>query len=431
MRSGVGLDSRVVALMVKRALLIAYHYPPVRVSSGIQRTLKFSQYLPEYGWEPLILTVHPRAYEATSDDQLAEIPKDNPVVRACGFDTARHFAIRGRYFDWMALPDRWVSWCVGGVLAGLSMVRKYRPVVLWSTYPIATAHLIGLTLHRITGLPWVADFRDSMTEEGYPRDARRRKVFRWIERHTVEQARLSVFTTPGAVRMYQERYPRQASRFLQIPNGFDEENFVDVERDLETERRPVSVMRPLVLVHSGVLYPSERDPTKFFSALATLKRQGAVSPENLRIVLRATGHESLYSGMLTEYGISDLVALMPAIPYRAALREMLEADGLLIFQASNCNHQVPAKIYEYFRAMKPILALTDPAGDTAGVLRQAGVGTVVPLDDERAIIGELAAFVQRVSAGQEHGADRESAARYARRTQTGTLSRVLDQALSG
>ena len=148
-------------------------------------------------------------------------------------------------------------------------------------------------------------------------------------------------------------------------------------------------------------------------------------------MLRATGHDPLYSGMLTEYGISDLVALMPAIPYRAALREMLEADGLLIFQASNCNHQVPAKIYEYFRAMKPILALTDPAGDTAGVLRQAGVGTVVPLDDERAIIGELAAFVQRVSAGQEHGADRESAARYARRTQTGTLSRVLDQALSG
>ena len=416
--------------MVKRALLIAYHYPPVQVSSGIQRTLKFSQYLPDYGWDPLVLTVHPRAYEAINQDQLAEIPDHMPVVRASGFDTARHLAVRGRYFDWMALPDRWVSWWIGGVISGLSMIRKYRPSILWSTYPIATAHLIGLTLHRLTGLPWVADFRDSMTEERYPRERRRRQVFLWIEKQTVERASFSVFTTPGAVRMYQARYPHLASRFLEIPNGYDEENFVALERDATTKPASELKRRPLTLVHSGILYPSERDPTKFFAALANLKRQGVIRSDSVRIVLRATAHDDLYQPMLAEFGISDIVELAPSVSYHTALREMLDVDGLLIFQASNCNHQVPAKIYEYFRAMKPILALTDPAGDTAAVLRQAGVGTIVPLDDEDAISRELPGFLRRVAAEEELGASRESAAHYARRSQAGTLATVFEKALS-
>ncbi|WP_276678948.1 hypothetical protein [Nitrosomonas europaea] len=40
--------------------------------------------------------------------------------------------------------------------------------MIWSTYPIATAHLIGLTLQRLTGIPWMADFRDPMVQPDYP-----------------------------------------------------------------------------------------------------------------------------------------------------------------------------------------------------------------------------------------------------------------------
>ena len=55
-----------------------------------------------------------------------------------------------------ALPDRWTSWFWGAVPAGLSLIRRYKPRVLWSTFPIATSHLIALTLHRLTGIAWVA-----------------------------------------------------------------------------------------------------------------------------------------------------------------------------------------------------------------------------------------------------------------------------------
>ena len=163
-------------LVVKRILMIAYHYPPVQISSGIQRTLKFSTYLGPLGWQSSVLSVATRAYSHTSDNQVCEIPADVRVQRAFALDTSRHLAVKGRYPLLLALPDNWSTWWLGGVTSGLAMIRRARPDVIWSTYPIATAHLSGLTLHRLTGIPWVADCRDSMTEENYPTPTLRRKV---------------------------------------------------------------------------------------------------------------------------------------------------------------------------------------------------------------------------------------------------------------
>src|SRR4051812_8923822 len=148
--------------MTKRILLVAYHFPPVQGSSGLQRTLKFAQYLPSFGWQAAVLTAHPRAYEHVTADQVDDIPASTFVRRAFALDTARHLSIRGAYPRALALPDRWVSWWFGAVPAGLALIRRFKPDVIWSTFPIATAHLVGLTLAHLTRLPWVADFRDAM-----------------------------------------------------------------------------------------------------------------------------------------------------------------------------------------------------------------------------------------------------------------------------
>jgi hypothetical protein len=89
-------------------------------------------------------------------------------------------------------------------------------------------------------------------------------------------------------------------------------------------------------------------------------------------VLRATGCDDCLRGLLGQLRIDDIVMLEPRVGYREALAEMLAADGLLVLQAANCNYQVPAKLYEYLRARRPILALTDAAGDTAQTLADAG-----------------------------------------------------------
>jgi glycosyltransferase involved in cell wall biosynthesis len=382
--------------MSKRVLMIAFHFPPWQGSSGVQRTLKFCRYLPEHGWDPLVLSVHPHAYQSVSLNQLSELPPHVKVERAFGLDAAKHLSVAGIYPACLAWPDRWSSWWVGAVPAGLKLIRRYRPDLIWSTFPIATAHMIGLTLHRFSRIPWVADFRDSMTEDHYPADPKVRRIYRWIERHTIARCRRAVFTTPGALRMYRDRYPAvEAVRWAVIGNGYDEENFLSAQRAAGLAER---VGGPIVLVHSGVLYPSERDPRAFFSALRNMKAAGRISSQQVKIVLRATGHDDHYRELLAQLGLGDIVSIEPPIPYQEALIEMLRADGLLVFQASNCNHQVPAKVYEYLRAGRPILALTDPNGDTAAVLKQAGIDTIVPLDAENQIVVGLADFLTRLRA---------------------------------
>ena len=412
---------------MKRILMIAYHFPPLRGSSGIQRTLRFVQHLPKFGWEPLVLTAHPRAYEDTSTDQLAEVPATTVVRRAFALNTARHLAIAGRYPGWLALPDRWATWRYGAVPAGLAMIRKYRPDVIWSTYPIATAHTIAAALANKSGLPWVADFRDPMAQEGYPPDPRAWRAYRRIEEQALRGAARSVFTTPGCAALYRERYPDiAAEKSVVIENGYDEETFAraEAERDL---RKTMARRSPrFVLLHSGVVYPDERDPRPLFAALGLLKRAGTLSVENFCLRLRASAYDTGLAELAVSHDIADLVSLEPAIPYHQALSEMLDVDALLILQASNCNQQIPAKLYEYLRAKRPILALTDPLGDTATTLRAAGLTSIARLDDVDAIVAAIPTFIERVRANTETMATADAIATSSRRGRAESLAKLLD-----
>ena len=410
--------------MVKRVLMIAFHYPPMRGSSGIQRTLKFSQYLPEFDWEPIVLTAHPRAYASTSNHQIREISDRLPVYRAFALDTSRHLSFMGRYPSLFALPDRWVSWLIGAVPMGLHLIRKYRPHVIWSTYPVATAHLIGLSLSRITGLPWVADLRDPMTDVNYPPDPFTRRMYQWIEEKTITHCTRAVLTTPGSINDYETRFSQvPASRFCLIENGYDEENFVAAEAGI---RSGLSNGGKFVLVHSGIIYPSERDPVAFFEALAALLEKKLISPLNLKVILRATAHDEYLLPLINQYGIGDIVSLAPPVPYQDALSEMLSADGLLILQAANCNNQIPAKLYEYLRARRPILALTDPIGSTAVALRNAGIDTIARLDSMNDIMQELLRFLALANRDEAPIAPMEKVLACSRKSLTRDLANLLN-----
>lgn len=377
-------------MKLKRILMIAYHFPPLAGSSGIQRTLRFVQHLPQFGWEPLVLTADPRAYEKTSQDLLADIPAGTVVTRAFALDTARHLAIAGRYPGFLAQPDRWMTWQFDGIRQGMHLIKQYRPDVIWSTYPIATAHVIGAELQRRSGLPWVADFRDPMAQEGYPADPTTWQHFRRIEGLAMRHAGLALFTTPGAARVYRERYPDAKARIEVLENGYDEETFAKAESALG-ERPPLNPGY-LTLLHSGIVYPSERDPTALLEALSKLKHSQPGVAAKLILRFRASAHDQLLHELASNYGIANAVEILPAIPYREALAEMLRADGLLILQAANCNDQIPAKLYEYLRANKPILALTPGEGDTGTTLATMGVKTIAALDDSSAIATLLANF---------------------------------------
>lgn len=408
----------------KKLLLIAFHFPPQSGSSGLLRSLKFTRNLLNHGWRATVLTANPRAYERTENAQMEQIPAEVEVIRAFALDTRRHLSIRGRYARFLALPDRWISWCLGAVPVGWRAIRSKQIDVIFSTHPIPTAILIGWILNRLTGKPWVCDFRDLLTEDDFPTDPLTRRVCRWIERKAVKDASRIVFTAPSAIEEYLKRYPQLTrERCVLISNGYEEEDF----RDLPATGARKPVTGAIRLIHSGLIYPQERDPRPFLQALSRLKREGKIAASSLQIDLRAPGSEDFYLPLIASLELGDIVKLLRPIPYRESLRETAAADALLLLQSAWCSRQIPAKAYEYLRVRKPILALTNLDGDTGHLLEETGGATIVPLENEAAIYAALPEFLAKVRSATHSLPKEGQAQRFSRTQQAADLAHHLDQ----
>jgi glycosyltransferase involved in cell wall biosynthesis len=221
--------------------------------------------------------------------------------------------------------------------------------------------------------------------------------------------------------MYLHRYPGlPAARCLVISNGYDEADFARLT--------PMAARsEPLRLIHAGVIYENERDPRPFFRAIARLRREERVGAPALRVELRGSGTDAYCARLVQELGIGDIVRVLPALPYLENLESCASADALLLLQGENCNHQIPAKAYEYLRLAMPILALTSEKGDTAQLLTECGGATIVDLADEEAIYRMLPGFLDSLRNGAHPRPDPARAERYARHSQARDLAVCLSE----
>ncbi len=386
---------------VKTVLLIAFHFPPLTGSSGIQRTLRFAQYLPAFGWRPVVLTVTTNCYESIDVSSNSLIPRDCEVIRLPALDTARHLSVGGRYLRAMSMPDRWASWVWLGKGIATRHARRLSADAIWSTYPIASAHLLASAIARETGLPWLADFRDPMAQENYPEDPERRRHFLNIESAAAKNASRLIFVTEGALQTYRHRFPEiPDNHFCLIENGYDENVFQSAEK-LSSPSMPIGARgRPFVLLHSGIIYPKERDPRNLFVAIARLASAGIIHEGDFLLRFRAAVHNDLLTALAREHSVERFCEIAPPISYQHAIREMLQVDGLLLMQGNDCNDQIPAKSYEYLRSGRPILCLADPAGDTGRLLTSMGCRDVAALESVDDISSALDRFLhqQRIDA---------------------------------
>jgi glycosyltransferase involved in cell wall biosynthesis len=210
----------------------------------------------------------------------------------------------------------------------------------------------------------------------------------------MQRAAINLFTTQGAARRYRERYPEARDRIEILENGFDEECFACLERHPQAREplHPGSV----TMLHSGIVYSSERDPTQLFEALAQLKASNTLRAGGFNLRFRASENPELLQRLTRMHGLEPFIEICPPIGYQAALQEMQRADALLVLQGSSCNEQVPAKVYEYLRAKRPIICLSSEGSDTEGVLRKAGVTAFAPLDSVSQIVEILPRFLASV-----------------------------------
>jgi glycosyltransferase involved in cell wall biosynthesis len=227
-------------------------------------------------------------------------------------------------------------------------------------------------------------------------------------------------------KLYADRYPDfPASRIQDIPNGFDEDMFTSLaQTELAVTQDP---NRRLALLHSGLLYPNERNPEPFFQALAMLRQLGRLDPGRVEFVFLGSGYDELYQPTVDCLGISDFVTFKPSVPYKNALEEMCASDACLLFQGANCNQQIPAKVYEYLYAGKPIFALTDERGDTAQLLESVGVQDIVQMDNANAIADVLPRYLERLASNAVFSPGRQAVGRLSRRSGVAVLARILNQ----
>ncbi|MEH8018981.1 glycosyltransferase [Rheinheimera muenzenbergensis] len=409
--------------MSKHILYIAFHFPPIQISSGVHRSLAFSRYFAENGEHVTVLTADKKAYQHYDDKNENLVPSSVKVVHAFARDSARHFSIRKRYFGFLALPDRWQSWIFGAFFSGLKIILKQKQDVIISTYPIASAHIIGYLLHKITGTTWIADLRDPMLQKEYPESKANKKIFSWIERKLIKHCKHIILTSPGAVALYKERYPDVPSSVWQLfPNGYDEKLFSQAQAN-ETHKNA----KDICLVHSGTIYPLDRNPKHLFIAISKLKSEKPEIASRLHIVLRGSGHDHLFIPMIKECNIQDIVSLQPSLNYVEAINEMLSADALLLLQASSCNYQTPAKAYEYIRVQKPILALTDAEGDTADLIKQSNMAEIAPLNNSEMILESIIKLVYSIDNNCYQALPLEQIVKFSRQYQAEKLHNLILQ----
>jgi glycosyltransferase involved in cell wall biosynthesis len=361
--------------------MIAFHYPPEMSSSGVLRTLKFSKYLPEFGWQPTILTVDPKYYEAPQMKLMEQIPSAVSVCRTRAIDMKKTFSVKGKYLRAWTTPDRFIGWLPFAVHAGLKFIKREKIDMIFSTSPLATSHLIAYTLKKLTKLPWVADFRDPWTEPELEadRDAFRFRLQMRLERAVVSRADRLVFTT-GYLRDYVLGHhdSRLSAKAVVIPNGYDEEDF-----GAPPQSAPPA--GPIRILHTGLVDQHYRSPMSLFQAIADLVRAGELDHRAITIDFGGGGaylESSEFKESISKLGLSEQVRVLGRMGYQECLDEQRRSDWLLLLQCGDDTRTlIPAKAFEYLRVARPILAIT-PAGATSELFARVGGAVVVHPGDK-------------------------------------------------
>ncbi len=288
-----------------RVLLVTYYYPPSG-GSGVQRPLKMSRYLPEFGCEVTVLTVDPAqaAYPDPDPSMLADVPAAVQVVRtpswdpyaayarltgkakadAVGVGFARSEALgrKEQLARWLRanvfLPDARVGWVPFAIRAARRLHAAQPFDVVLTTAPPMSLHLIGLAL-AAQGLPWVADFRDPWTDVYYlkelPRSALARRLDLALERRVLRRATRLVSVSASVAAGLGGKVGRPVAV---IPNGFDPADFADAAPALD----PAG---PFTLSFVGN-FLGQQNPPALWEALARI----VAEPGHPEVRLRLVGH---------------------------------------------------------------------------------------------------------------------------------------------
>jgi hypothetical protein len=261
------------------------------------------------------------------------------------------------------LPDRQIGWLPHALAGAKRRLGGWRPDLIYASAPPFTSLIVADRLSARYGCPWVIEFRDRWVDDPYYEKPAWRMALetRW-ERRLVERAAAIVTVSDPWAESFRVKYAGKP--VTTILNGFDPDDFA-----CEPSGPPAG--GPLSIVYTGAIYPGRRDPTPLFAAIGRLGRDGG----DVRVRFYGTTPEHVLP-LARACGVAHLIEVFPSVPYRQSIRIQKTADVLLLLQWNDPREQgnVPAKLFEYLAARRPILGLGLADGVPAGVIRARRAG---------------------------------------------------------
>ncbi len=423
--------------MSRRVLVIAYYFPPLGLS-GVQRTLKFVKYLPDFGWLPTVLTVDDRGYFA-KDEGLLDDLKGRPVeiVRTPSLDPLHFFrkknvvpmpsgfryTLFGKISSFFFIPDNKIGWRRHAVAEGKRILAQIPHDMIFSTAPPYTDFLIASELKRSFGLPLVFDYRDAWLENplhSYPTPLHR-FLHRRKEAHALRSANHVITINRQIKESIVRNNPHVSHHDVSIiPQGFDPEDFT-----LEEVSARDSFMR---ITHAGTFY-FNRSPVAFVEGLLRFFEQTPEARRNVKVTFAGNAREE-DARIISRNGLDDCIEMAGYLPHDRCVRLLQASDVLMIIIGSGRGEEMisTGKLYEYIGAKKPILA-TIPDGAARRVLEKHGAAFIANPDDAEGIANHLSTLYALHRKGALPKPSSEFVSNFDRRELTRQLAQVFASAL--
>jgi len=395
--------------MSKTLLLLAYYFPPENVS-GAARPYRFYRYLPEFGVSPVVITASPQSDERPDIVFVRDVPRDFPR-QTWSWHLER--IARKLFFP----GELGLTWSRKAATQSCRLIPASRRAVVLSTSPPFSTHLAALQIKRKLGIPWIADFRDPMHIPERP--VSRLNIYPMLESLLFNHADAIIANTDTICAKWSARYPSHRQKFHVIWNGFDPDEIIS----------PVPVPQRTFkhLVHVGEMY-SGRHPGPVLDSIQRLITRGALAPNSLRLSLIGPSSDAAIPNidLLRRLAEAGVVEYIPSqIPQDKARLIARQADALLLLQPHTDLH-VPAKLFEYIRIGRPVLALVIRDSPTERILSRCGVvyRSIYPDDPPEKVDVKMLEFLALPS--DPVSPNKWFDEQFNARRQTYTLSSIID-----
>lgn len=433
---------------MKRVLIITYYWPPSG-GSGVQRWLKMSKYLPEYGWQPVIYTTENAEYPSIDESLLKDVDPNMEVIRRPIFEPYSFYKrflgikkdervkvgfihekekkqgwkerfslwIRGNFF----IPDSRRLWVRPSVRYLTEYLKEHPVDAIISTGPPHSMHLIAMKLRNEFGTPWIADFRDPWTEINYYNDLH---LTRWADRlhHKLEnlvlyRADKVVTVSPDGAR----RLGRIGNRNVRtIYNGFDRDD------DSTTVVNPSN---KFTITYLGALSKIQ-NPEHLWEVLGEMVREHPEFAQNLQINMIGQIDNSV-SHSIEAQGLSPFTSYSSYIPHNEVSAVNRSSTLLLLLLMPDSEPRakglVTGKLFEYMASGRPILCIGPENGDAARILRETHAGQTVSFENKEKIKATINDLYQKFVENDLPSNESKEVEKYSRKAMAAEYGRLLNK----